>query len=68
LANVLSLLDKVFHCWDNFLTLSILHSEVDIFRRLERTERPLSEKDFTERLEAGLSGKLALEKLGPKKR
>ena len=57
LVKTRSLLKMVNTSWKKFLTLDVQESEIEVFRKHERTGRPM-----------GLDRKLKYQKPGPKKR
>lgn len=62
------LLQIVNKPWKQFLTVDIEETEIDLFRKHERTGRPLGEDDFIEKLERLLDRTLKPQKPGPKKK
>jgi putative transposase len=52
--------------WKKFLSVDIQKSEMDLFRKHERTGRPLGDDAFIEWLERLLDRPLKLKKPGPK--
>ena len=52
--------------WKKFLSVDIHKSEMDLFRKHERTGRPIGDDAFIERLERLLDRSLKLKKPGPK--
>ncbi len=62
------LLEIVNKPWGDFLSLDAQESEIELFRRHERTGRPLGKDSFIEKMELLLDRKLKLQKPGPKKK
>jgi putative transposase len=62
------LLELVNKPWENFLSLDVHESEIEVFRKHERTGRPLGANSFIDRVEFLLDRKLKPEKPGPKKK
>ncbi|WP_300458628.1 hypothetical protein [Desulfobacula sp.] len=62
------LLELVNKPWENFLDLDVHASEIEVFRKHERTGRPLGVDSFIDRIELLLDRKLKPEKPGPKKK
>ena len=62
------LLDIVGDSWKHFLTSDVSKTEIDSFRKHERTGRPLGEDSFIERMENLLDIPLKPQKPGPKKK
>jgi len=67
LVNTKPLLDIVNNPWKTFLSCDVGHSEIETFRKHERTGRPLGDGSFIKRLEHTLNRKLRLQKPGPKR-
>ena len=61
------LLDIVNTPWGDFLSSDIKESEIELFRKHERTGRPLGKKTFVKQLEALLDRRLRAMKPGRKK-
>lgn len=59
--------DKVSKSWDMFLMSDVEQNEIDLFRRYERTGRPMGDENFVEMLESLLDRTLKPQKPGPKK-
>ncbi len=68
LANIKLLLDIVNQPWKKFLSSDVDEMEIEIFRKHERTGRPLGATLFVDQLEVLLGRKLKPKKPGPKKR
>lgn len=62
------LLQIVNKPWKQFLAVDIKETEIELFRKHERTGRPLGEDDFIEKLERLLDRTLKPQKPGPKKK
>lgn len=54
--------------WGKFLSLDAQDPEIELFRRHERTGRPLGEDSFIDKMEFLLDRKLKPQKPGPKKK
>jgi putative transposase len=54
--------------WSNFLSVDASESERAVFRKHERTGRPIGDETFIERLERLLDRRLKPRKPGPKPR
>ncbi len=67
LVSTKPLLAMVKQPWKSFLSCDVNESEIDIFRKHERTGRPLGNDSFVRDLEVALSRKLRLQKPGPKR-
>jgi len=67
LVNTKPLLDIVNKPWKTFLSCDVGHSEIETFRKHERTGRPLGDGSFIKKLEHTLDRKLRLQKPGPKR-
>ncbi len=68
LANTKPLLDIVNKSWKKFLSHDVQESEIELFRKHERTGRPLGGGPFVDQLEVALKRKLKPQKPGPKRR
>jgi len=68
LVNSKSLLKMVNKPWKDFLLLNDLNHNKTLFRKHERTGRPLGENSFIEKIESLLDRKLKPQKPGPKKK
>jgi len=62
------LLEIVNKAWRQFLAFDVKELEIELFRKHERTGRPLGADSFVEKLELLLDRKLRLQKPGPKKK
>ncbi len=62
------LLEMVNSPWRHFLAFDVHEPEMELFRKHERTGRPLGEDSFIERLELLLDRKLKPQKPGRKKK
>lgn len=62
------LLKLVNKDWKRFLAVDVLEPEMEIFRKHERTGRPLGADSFIEKMELFLNRNLKPQKPGPKKR
>jgi len=62
------LLEMVNKPWENFLTFDVQEPEIELFRKHERTGRPLGVDSFIEKMELLLDRKLKPQKPGPKKK
>lgn len=62
------LLDIVTKTWKKFLSFDLQDFEMALFRKHERTGRPLGEDSFIERMELLLDRQLKPQKPGPKKK
>jgi putative transposase len=62
------LLEMVNSPWEKFLAFDVQELEMALFRKHERTGRPLGEDSFIEKLELLLDRKLKPQKPGPKKK
>ncbi|MCK5099936.1 MAG: transposase [Desulfobacteraceae bacterium] len=62
------LLELVNRSWENFLAFDIHKSEIELFRKHERTGRPLGVDSFIDKIELLLDRKLKPKKPGPKKK
>ena len=62
------LLNMVNKPWERFLTTDAQDQEIELFRKHERTGRPIGDDSFIETLELLLDRNLKLQKPGPKKR
>jgi len=54
--------------WKKFLASDVRKQEIELFRKYERTGRPLGGMDFIEKMELVLARKLKPQKPGPKKK
>jgi len=52
--------------WEKYLSVDVQESDMALFRKHERTGRPMGDDAFIERLERLLSRKLKPKKPGPK--
>jgi putative transposase len=66
LVKVKPLLAMIKSPWKKFLSFGIQESEVDLFRKHERTWRPIGDDAFIDRLERLLDRPLKPRKPGPK--
>ena len=62
------LLDIVTKTWKKFLSFDLQDFEMELFRKHERTGRPLGEDSFIEKMEVLLGRQLTPQKPGPKKK
>lgn len=62
------LLEVVSRPWEVFLADDVQDHEIELFRKHERTGRPMGNESFIETLEEKLARKLKPEKPGPKKK
>jgi len=62
------LLDIVTKTWKKFLAFDLQDFEMEMFRKHERTGRPLGEDSFIEKMEVLLDRQLTPQKPGPKKK
>ena len=62
------LLEMVNKPWENFLTFDVQEPEIELFRKHERTGRPLGVDSFIKKIELLLDRKLKPQKPGPKKK
>ena len=62
------LLETVNKTWGKFLAFDVQEFEMELFRKHERTGRPLGEDSFIEKMELFLDRKLKPLKPGPKKK
>jgi len=62
------LLQMVNKPWKRFLSVDAAEPEIELFRKHERTGRPLGENDFIEKLERLLDRTLKPQKPGPKRK
>jgi putative transposase len=60
------LMEMVKSPWKTFLSVDAQESEMELFRKHERTGRPIGDEAFIERLEGLLDRKLKPQKPGPK--
>ena len=68
LANTTPLLTMVNKPWEKFLSSDAKESEIEMFRKHERTGRPLGGSPFIEQLEVTLECRLKLKKPGTTRR
>ena len=68
LVNVSPLLLMVQKEWSGFLSKYPGESDIELFRKHERTGRPLGEEQFVEKIETQLNRSLKLKKAGRKKK
>ncbi|GBC61253.1 transposase [Desulfonema ishimotonii] len=68
LANTKPLLDMVRKPWKKFLSADVGNSDMELFRKHERTGRPLGDDSFVGQLEVSLERRLKPKKPGPKKK
>jgi len=68
LVDTKPLLEMINKPWEKFLSLDAHESEVTLFRKHERTGRPLGEDPFIEKMELLLGRTLKPQKPGPKKK
>ena len=68
LVKTTPLLEMVDKSWEKFLSFDVLTPEIDLFRKHERTGRPLGKDSFVEKMEIFLDRKLKPQKPGPKKK
>ena len=68
LVIVAPLLDLVQSSWKRFLAIDAREPQIELFRKHERTGRPLGEEGFIDHLEQVLGRKLKPQKPGPKTR
>ncbi|KPA15103.1 transposase [Candidatus Magnetomorum sp. HK-1] len=68
LVNVSPLLNRVRENWTEFLAKHLDETEIELFRKHERTGRPLGDEHFIEELESILNIPLKLQKAGRKKK
>jgi putative transposase len=66
LVKTRSLLKRIAKPWQQFLAVDVLGSEIEVFRKHERTGRPLGENAFVQKMELLLGRKLKPKKPGPK--
>jgi putative transposase len=66
LVKTAPLLNLVTKSWQDFLSIDATESDIDLFRKHERTGRPLGGETFMGRMERLLNRKLKLRKPGPK--
>ncbi|MBI9093025.1 MAG: hypothetical protein JEZ12_27745 [Desulfobacterium sp.] len=62
------LLEIVNKPWDDFLASDVRKSQIELFRKHERTGRPLGDDSFVAKMELLLDRKLKPQKPGPKKK
>jgi len=62
------LLEMVNILWEKFLSIDAQEPEIELFRKHERTGRPLGEGPFIKKMEFLLNRKLKPQKPGPKKK
>jgi len=62
------LLEMVNKPWEKFLAFDAANPEMELFRKHERTGRPLGMEPFVEKMELLLNRKLKPQKPGPKKK
>jgi putative transposase len=62
------LLEIVNQPWRKFLSFDIKSTEIELFRKHERTGRPLGNDPFIKKMESLLDRKLKPQKPGPKKK
>ena len=62
------LLEIVSRPWGKFLSSDVQEPEIELFRKHERTGRPLGEDPFIKKMESLLDRKLKPQKPGPKKK
>ncbi len=67
LVKVAPMLKMVNKPWEIFLGRDVKKEKIELFRKYERTGRPLGEKSFLEEMEILLDRKLKPGKPGPKK-
>jgi putative transposase len=67
LVKVKPLLEIVNKPWEEFLASDVKKSQIELFRKHERTGRPLGNDTFVEKMELVLERKLRPQKPGPKK-
>lgn len=68
LVNVSPLLLIVRKKWSDFLSIYPREADMELFRKHERTGRPLGEEQFIEKVETQLNRSLKLQKAGRKKK
>lgn len=68
LVNVVPLLKMVNTPWGSFLARDVQEKEIELFRKHERTGRPLGENSFLGKMESLLGRKIKPGKPGPKKK
>ena len=62
------LLEIVNRPWEKFLSSDVQEPEIELFRKHERTGRPLGEDRFIKKMESLLNRRLQSQKSGPKKK